>query len=82
MAGNQQRDIQQRMPDLIGIVIIADCPRSVFAEVLQLINQVKKEKQRQKTNRYKGYRGHHLAVYQASNGFHGFLPSSWRAPRP
>src|SRR5665647_1113486 len=79
MIGDQQRHIQQRVFDLVSVGSATEA--IVFAEVLQLIDQVKKEKQRQETQRHQRNGGQHLAVDQAAYGFHGLLLPLTRTAR-
>jgi hypothetical protein len=48
-----------------------------FAEVLQLVDQVKKEEERQEAQGHQGNGGQDFPVNQAAYGFHGW-PSECR----
>ena len=72
MVRHQQANIDQRMPDLVNVTGGRQTAGQaiVFAQVLQLIDQVKKEKQRQKAQRNQRDGCQHLTVNQAANRFH------------
>ena len=72
MVGYQQANIDQCMPDLVDVTGGWQTTRQtiVFAKVLKFINQVKKEKQRQKAHGNQCNGDQYLAVNQAANGFH------------
>lgn len=73
MIRNQKRHIQQGVPDLVDVV---GNEVAFPAKVLQFIDQVKKQKQGQKTERYQGDRAQYFAINKAANGFQALTPLS------
>ena len=63
MAGHEQGHIHQGMLQLIAL-------KFVSAQCLQLIDQIEKNKQSQKTNGHKTDRSNDFSVNESANGFH------------
>ena len=72
MVGDEQCHIEQCMSNFVHII---NAGQTIVApDVLKLVNQVEKEKQRQKASSYQPNRGEYLAVDESTNSVHGVAP--------
>jgi hypothetical protein len=67
VGGNEEAHIQNRVLQLVTLVF-------VFAQGLNLIDQIKKDKQSQKTERHKTHGSNDFAMDQMTNGSHALAP--------